>query len=192
MCGAVTRPTGPRSASKASDATSPAMSVASEQRGFDSSTTTRCPVLRTEPMMVSRSSGESVRGSMTSARDALLGQPLGRLERRVDHLLDAHDGHVAALAHDLGHAEGDGVGLLGHRRLAHVQPLVLDEDDRVGIADGLDEQALGVVRGRRRHDLQAGHVRVQRVERLASARRRRGSRHPATVRTTMGMEHLPP
>ena len=99
-------------------------------------------------------------------RHALLRQPIGRLERGVHHLLDAHDGHVAALTHDLGHTEGDGVGLLGHGPLSHVQPLVLDEDDRVGVADGLDQHALGVVGRRGRHDLQAGHVRVQRVERL--------------------------
>ena len=84
----------------------------------------------------------------------------------MHHLLDAHDGHVVALAHDLGYAEGDGVRLLGHLQFDHVEPLVLDEDDGVGIAYGLDEQALGVIRGRGRHDLEAGHVGIERVERL--------------------------
>ena len=42
------------------------MSVASEQRGFDSSTTTSRPVFSTDSRIVSVSSGLVVRGSMIS------------------------------------------------------------------------------------------------------------------------------
>ncbi len=50
---------------------------------------------------------------------------------------------------------------LRHRRGLAVEDLVLEEDDRVGIADRGLQQALGVGRRVRRHDLQAGHVEYQ-------------------------------
>ena len=50
-----------------------------------------------------------------------------------------------------------GIGVLALRNLAGHAPvhLVLDEDDRVVVADRRLEQTLRVVRGRRQHDLQA-------------------------------------
>ena len=66
VCGPVTIWIGARSDPNASCATVAAMSVASEQRGLASSTTTRRPVFSTDSRIVSVSSGETVRGSMIS------------------------------------------------------------------------------------------------------------------------------
>ena len=57
-----------------------------------------------------------------------------------------------------------------------VEHLVLEEDHRVVVADGLDEQALGVV-GRRGHDdLQPRDVGEDRVQRLRVLRGRADAR----------------
>ena len=65
---------------------------------------------------------------------------------------------------------GIGVLAVGDLALVGVEHLALDEHDRVVVADRGLEQALGVVRRRRHHDLEAGDVRVERLERLAVLR----------------------
>ena len=62
-------------------------------------------------------------------------------------------------------AEVDDVVLvLGHLAALAVEVLVLDEDDRVVVADRRLEQALRVGRGRGDGDEQAGDVQVERLE----------------------------
>src|SRR5262249_58707065 len=70
---------------------------------------------------------------------------------------------------------------LRHRKAVAVEDLVLQEDDRVGIADCRLEQALGVGGGVRRDHLETWNVRVPGGEVLAVL-----SRHPRgrTVRAT--------
>ena len=96
------------------------------------------------------SSGLVVRGSMISASIPDDASSVGRLQRRVHHPPDRDDRDVAALADDVRLAERDRVALLRHLAGDVVEHLVLGEDHRVVVADGLDEQALGVVRVRRR------------------------------------------
>src|SRR3954470_10235299 len=94
---------------------------------------------------------------------------LGRLERGVHHRAVGDHREVVALAR---HARGERrrVGAAGDLALhAPVQVLVLEEQHGVRVADRADDQALGVLGGRRRHDLQPGRVheprlRVLRVE----------------------------
>ena len=150
VCGPVTSWIGARSDPNASCATVAAMSVASEQRGLASSTTTRRPVFSTDSRIVSMSSGLVVRGSITSACTPDARELGGRLHRGVHHPPDGDDRDVAALAHDVGLAERDRVALLRHVAGGVVEHLVLGEDHRVVVADGRDQQALGVVRVRRR------------------------------------------
>jgi len=52
---------------------------------------------------------------------------------------------------------------------------VLENHHRVGIGDGGQQQSLGVVRGRRLHHLQAGHMRQPRLQALAVLRGRPGA-----------------
>src|ERR1019366_3164375 len=66
VCGAVTRRIGAFSAPNALSATSAAMSVAMLQRGVASSTMTSRPVRVTLSTIVSSSSGDVVRGSISS------------------------------------------------------------------------------------------------------------------------------
>ena len=67
---------------------------------------------------------------------------------------------------DIGLAQGDDVLLVRDRALGHVEQLVLDEDDRVVVADGGLEQAAGVV-GSRGHDhLEPGDVVEERLQAL--------------------------
>ena len=63
----MTRRTGPFRESNACSETTAAISDATLQCGGLSSTTTSVPVFSTEVTIVSRSSGDSVRGSITSA-----------------------------------------------------------------------------------------------------------------------------
>ena len=65
-CGAVTRRTGPFRKSKACSVTTAAISEATLHCGGLSSTTTSAPVFSTDATIVSTSSGDSVRGSITS------------------------------------------------------------------------------------------------------------------------------
>ena len=129
--------------------------------------------------MVSRSSGRSVRGSMTSASTPCSSERILAAFWAVDgHARDADDGHVGALAADDGLAEVDEVVVvLGHLAALAVEVLVLDEDHGVVVADGRLQQALGVGRRRGHGDEQAGHVqeegleavRVRRAELVAGA-----------------------
>ena len=56
-------------------------------------------------------------------------------------------------------SERDAAGLLGHSRRRCGRAALLQHDDRVGVVDRGQQQALGVVGGRRHDDLEAGHVR---------------------------------
>ena len=134
--------------------------------GQPSSTITQRLVLRTDARIVSRSSGRSVRGSMTSASTSCsVGQLLGGALRGDRHARDPDDRHVGALAAHGGLAEaGDVVAVLGHLAPLAVEVLVLDEDDGVVVADRRLEQALGVGGGARHGDEQARHLEVHGLE----------------------------
>ena len=136
--------------------------------GQPSSTMTTRFVFSTDLTIVSRSSGRSVRGSITSASISCSDRELlGGLLRGERHARDADDRHVVALAADRGLAEvGDEVLVLGHVAALPVEVLVLDEDHGVVVADRRLEQPLRVLRRRRHRDEQAGDVEVQRLPRV--------------------------
>ena len=69
----------------------------------------------------------------------------------MHHAGERHDRHVVAVAHDVGLAERDRIGLVRHLGAQIVHQLVFAEDHRVVVADRLDQQTLGVI-GIRRHD----------------------------------------
>ena len=90
-------------------------------------------------------SGRASAGRCTSTEIPSRRQLLGRLQALDDHVRPGHERHVRAGPLDLGLAERDHVVLvLGDLAVGHVQQLVLDEDDRVVVADRRLEQALGV------------------------------------------------
>ena len=100
---------------------------------------------------------------MTSASIPSAGQRVCGGERLVDHARDGDDRHVVAFALDVGHAERDALVALGHLALGPVEHLVLEEHHQVVVADGAQQEPLGVGR-RRRHDaLDARHVGEDRV-----------------------------
>ena len=107
------------------------------------------------------------------ALDAVLGERLRRVHARPHHLRPRDQRDVFALALDVGDADRDQVIAclgVGHFPRRVVERLALDEHDRVVVADRGLQQALRVVRGRRHHDLEARHVRVEALERLAVLR----------------------
>ena len=117
----------------------------------------------------------------------LLGEHLGGLLGRGGHARDADDGHVGALAADGGLAEVDEVlVVLGDLAALAVEVLVLDEDDRVVVADGRLEQALGVGRRRGHGDQQAGHVQEEGLEAVRVRRARAGGRRPGACARRAG------
>ena len=104
----------------------------------------------------------------------------------MDHQAVAEDGDVGALARRACDLERDEVLAPGHRLLEHpVEPLVLEEKDRIGIAYGGEQQSLRLVWGRRDDDLQTGgressldRLRVvQRAVRVPAHRRAHDHRH---------------
>src|SRR3990170_707280 len=107
-------------------------------------------------------------------RDALRREHLRGLERLVRHHPVRHDRDVRARApHERLADRHEEVGVLGHELLdAPVDPLVLEEHDRVVVADRGLQQALRVARERRADHLQAGRVCEPRlgVERVEAAR----------------------
>src|SRR5262245_29073005 len=115
-------------------------------------------------------------------RAALARQGLGRLETGIEHGAVGHDRQVASLATHRRTADRNDVVLRGQVLLdPAVEELVLEVDDRIVVADGGLDQPLGVVRGRRGHDLETGrvdevHLRVLRMERAAA--------HAAAARAT--------
>ena len=118
----------------------------------------------------------------------LLAQRLRRARGGQRHARDADDRHVGALAADRGLAEAHGeVLVVGHLAALAVEVLVLDEDDRVVVADRGLQQPLGVGRGRRHGDEQAGHVEV---ERLPGVRVRRAELVAGALRHAHHQRHL--
>src|ERR1044072_7045885 len=128
----VTRCTGASRWSKACSVISVARLAPTPPCGQPSSTITARLVLRTDSRIVSRSSGRSVRGSITSASP-----PCSLARTRAVG---------AALAPP------------------SVEALVLDEDDRVVVADRRLQQRLAVGRGGGAGDEQSRHLQVERLE----------------------------
>ena len=120
----------------------------------------------TDSRIGAMSSGATVRRSMTSTEMPSPATSVGGRDRLVHHPRHRHHGDVGAGAHDGRHADRDDV--VGRRLgpLHAVEQPVLDEDDGVGVLDRGTEQPVGVGRGRRHDDAQAGDVREQRLEAL--------------------------
>jgi hypothetical protein len=109
-------------------------------------TTTTRPVFLTLATMVSMSTGQRVRRSMISHSTPFSAAWSGRRDRLVEHRAPGDDRDVLALADDAAF-ERHGVVPLGHVALGGaVDALRLEEEHRVRIADGREEQPLGVVR----------------------------------------------
>ena len=95
-------------------------------------------------------------------RAVFLGQRVGRLARQAEHGAVGDQREVRALAHHLRSAERHRLDLVGDVFLGGViEALVLEEDHRIGIADGADQQGAGVARSRGDDHLQPGDVRVE-------------------------------
>ena len=77
-------------------------------------------------------------------------------------------------AGDAGFADGHGFGWKGGRLEMVIKPLVLAKDDRVVNGHRLQQHAVSVLDGRRRHDDQARIMRVERLHALAVKRPRPG------------------
>jgi hypothetical protein len=101
------------------------------------------------------------------AGNALLLQLVRHFVGEADHAAEGDDGDVIAFAGQVGLAEGDGVGLVRHLFLQVVHDLVFEEDHGIVVADGLDQQSLGLVGGGRDDDLQAGNMGEYGVQTLA-------------------------
>ena len=116
--------------------------------------------------MESRSSGRSVRGSITSALTPCSAASVSAARSAVTAIREMpDDGHIGALARDTRAAELDEM-LLAVRHLAAdpVEGLVLDEDHGVLVADRRLEQALRVGGGGGDGDEQPGHVQEERLQ----------------------------
>src|SRR2546423_6093117 len=100
------------------------------------------------------------------ALHALLRQSVQRLLRKWDHTPQRDDCRVIAFAEQIRFSEGDCVRLLRHLALARIECLVLEEHYRIVVSNGLNHEALSVVRVRRDHDLQPGYSGQQPVNRL--------------------------
>ncbi len=85
----------------------------------------------------------------------------------MHHLANRDDGDVLAFANHIRFAERDRIGLVGNLGFVVVHCLVLEIDDGIVVADGLDQQPLGVIGVGGNDHLHAGHMGEERIERLA-------------------------
>ena len=138
-----------------------AMKSPTEDCGKPSSTTTSRLVFLTEAMTVSRSIGRIVRRSMISA-SMPMPRKFGLGLHRIGHAdAEGDDGDVLARLVDARLADRQHeIVELRHVEGLAVEDLVLEEDDRVRIADRGLEQALGVGGRVGLDDLQARDVAV--------------------------------
>ena len=123
-------------------------------------------------MIVSSSSGSSVRGIDDLDGDPFLLGVLGSLHRLRHHPADRDDGHVGALAHHARLAERDRLDLVRHGPFQRVEQPVLEEDDGVVVVDRAPEEPAHVLGRRRVDDLEAGHVHEPGLELLRVLRAR--------------------
>ncbi len=97
----------------------------------------------------------------------------------MEHQAVRVDGDVRALALHVRRSERDREVAVRNVALHRaVGRLVLEEDDRVRIADGRAQHAGDVLRRARHDHLQPGHVRVERLERLRVVERAMNTRAP--------------
>ena len=90
--------------------------------------------------------------------DALSSQGFCGLKGGVNHERGGHNGYVRAFAFDFALAKLYGSRLIANFAFNAVQNLVFEKDHGVVVADGADEQALGVCRGGGDAYLDAGNV----------------------------------
>ena len=157
--GPQTRAIGPSRYSNASSATRAAISAPIPPVTLSSWAIRSLPVLRTEERIVSLSRGERVRKSHNFNVDPFGAYLICRLETVVQGQAVADHGDVAAGPLYVGLTDGQGV--LAFRHFAAHQAVglfVLQEHDRVVVADSALEQALGVVGRARRYHLEARRV----------------------------------
>ncbi len=113
---------------------------------------------RTESRIASRSSGSSVRGSITSAsmpsaaRRSAAASASPTIRERATIVTSPPSRATRAWP------IGTGCEIAGRILLAEVEVLVLDEDHRVGIGDRADQQPGGIRGVARHHDLEPGDV----------------------------------
>jgi hypothetical protein len=88
----------------------------------------------------------------------------------VAHELGGDHRDVVPLADDLGAPELRGWDLTGQLALEVEQPLVLEVEDRIGIADRGPQQRVRVDRRRRHRDLEARHIEEPVLDRLGMLR----------------------
>ena len=98
------------------------------------------------PSPASISAASSARCTMIEVATIVTSRP----SRRTTRLADRH-----------------AIGLVRHFALHLVEQLVLEDHHRIGIVDGGEQQALGVMRRGRLHHLQARHMGEPGFERLA-------------------------
>ena len=98
--------------------------------------------------------------------DAFLGQRLGGSQRLSHRPAVGDDGHVLAVAFDVGLAERDPVVALGHRARREVGAHRLEEHHRIRVMDRRQQQTLRLRRRAGIDDLDARHVRKPGLERL--------------------------
>ena len=96
--------------------------------------------------------------------DPLAGQEIGGLEGLPEQGTPAHERQVAALAHDEAAVERQGLAVVLERLLRRpVDPLGLEEDDGIRVADRREQQAVGGARRGRDDDADARDVGVERL-----------------------------
>ena len=174
--GVVIRTIGPSRSKKRSSATIEATSAPQPHSRGLSSTVTNRPVLPTDSRIVVASSGTSDRTSITSASMPSPASPSAASNALGHHRAERRDRDVGSPPQHVGRAEPVDDLAVGDLALARVQHLRLDDDDRVGIADGGREQPDHVHRGSTARPPSAPGSPSPTPRRSASAARRSGRR----------------
>src|SRR5450759_3147499 len=105
------------------------------------------------------------------------------IERARYHQRQRDNGRILAGTHDFCGTKSVDDFAVRHRAFGRIERLVLEKDDRIGIAHSRRQQADDVERGRRRHHLEAGDHHAPILDALAvlGAEARAGAQHSQSV-----------
>ena len=90
----------------------------------------------------------------------------------MHHDAGGHNRHILATAAGDGLVQWHGIMALRHRPFHFIEQFVLENHHRIGVGYGGQQQALGIMRRCRLHNLQAGHMRQPGLKALAVLCRR--------------------
>ena len=155
-----------------------ASSPVTPYRPYPSSITMALDVFFADSTSVFSSSGQVVRGSITSALMPSFSSKRRSAQRHLYHAAGRHQSNIFAHALDVRDTQGNGVIFRGHWSFLAIHHFVFEKDDRIVVANRSFQQALGIIRCGRQNHFQPGHMAEPGVQAIVNAARPIGGSLP--------------